>query len=60
MTKLDELNTLLETESVPSHRNHVDTSGRNLKWLKKHVAKNKDISPRLAELINTPITELVK
>lgn len=60
--KLDELNSLLSnTElNIPHIRRTVDTSGRNLPWLVKHIESRNVISDRLRELVNLPIQELVK
>ena len=60
--KLDELNMLLSNVEldIPSIRRTVDTSGRNLAWLAKHIESRNVISDRLRELVNMPIQELVK
>lgn len=60
--KLDELNLLLSDHDldIPYIRRTVDTSGRNLSWLAKHIESRNVISDRLRELVNLPIQELVK
>lgn len=59
---LDELNGLLSDSelNIPSIRRTVDTSGRNLAWLAKHIHERNTVSPRLAELVSMSIQQLVK
>lgn len=62
MTNLDELNLLLRAKELdlPSFRTIVDKSGSNLPWLRKHVAKNPNISDRLKELLEMNSKELLE
>ncbi len=59
---LDELNILLADTNlnIPNIRRSVDSSGRNLSWLCRHIEARNEISGRLRELLDTPIQGLVK
>lgn len=66
-TRLDDLNKLLSKLDIPTHHKHVDTSGSNLPWLKKHVLGKVDdieVNRLLSQNINyllqplTPVKEL--
>jgi hypothetical protein len=61
MTKLDLLNQLLKDPSLklPSHRNHVEQSGSNLPWLKKHLSKKEGINTKLKELLALSLNQLL-
>lgn len=58
---LGELNDLLADTNlnIPNIRRSVDSSGRNLAWLCKHIESRNTISDRLRELVNMPIQKLV-
>jgi hypothetical protein len=57
-TKLDDLNKLLAKLEIPTHRKHVDTSGSNLPWLKKHVlSTSRDFM--IVELLSRNMNELL-
>lgn len=45
---------------LPEFRSHVDSSGRNLKWLKKIVLPNPSVPASLKALLNLPQVELLK
>lgn len=59
---LDRLNSLIRKSNLglPEFRSHVDSSGRNLKWLKKVVVSNPKASNELKELLNMPQAELLR
>jgi len=58
---LDKLNALLRVErlGLPEFRSRVDSSGRNLKWLKKIVLASPHASLELKRLLSISQTELL-
>lgn len=45
---------------LPEFRSHVDSSGRNLKWLKKIVLSDPKAPQSLKDLLNMPQVELLR
>lgn len=60
MRKLERLNVLLNCTKLdlPSHRRTVDSSGRNLKWLRENIEKRNTVPMELSFLLSLDITQL--
>lgn len=61
--EIDRLNKLLKDKKIrlPSHRKEVDYSGRNYKWLQKHILRsNPTVSDELLGLLDLRTTKKQK
>lgn len=59
---LDKLNAKIRAArlGLPEFRSHVDSSGRNLKWLKKIILADPKADPALKAMLNMPQVELLR
>jgi len=59
---LDKLNAMIRAAclGLPEFRSHVDSSGRNLKWLKKIILANPNADPALKAMLLLPQVELLR
>lgn len=59
MDLLEELNIALTSMDLPKHRKHVDKSGSNLAWLRKHAKQRNEVTPRIQSILDLDINQIV-